>query len=241
MKDFTRFFDAVYAINLEHRMDRWETITRMGKEAGLTVNHWDATKAADIDVEKHRIGVRVRKPTCIACWSSHTTLYRHALKEGYDRLLVLEDDAELLPDLHEKLTDLFDSFDFGDFDLIYLGAVDKYPAVKLQDNVYRCQHTLTTHAMLFTRQGLQKVIDIVDQQDEGKCRMSIDVFLAENIQPMDKTYRCEPAIIKFIDGYSDIAGWKRSWKEAEKTIIRQGTRNPKKWESFVDKGKSKLF
>lgn len=241
MKDFSRFFDAAYAVNLDHRTDRWETISRMGLEAGLVVNKWNATKAADLSLTQHRIGIRIKKLTGIACWSSHTRMYRMGIDKGYDRMLVLEDDAELLPDLHNKLTNLFDSFDFKDFDIIYLGAVDKYPAVKLQDNIYRCQHTLTTHAMLFSRQGMEKVIEIVDKEDEGKCRMSIDVFLAENIQPQGKTYRCEPAIIKFIDGYSDIAGWKRSWKEAERTIVRQGTRNPKKWDSFIEKGKTSLF
>lgn len=240
MKDYSNFFNAAYAINLEHRTDRLENITKSGIEAGLEVKRWNATKADDIDVAKHRIGKRVRKPSCIACWYSHVSLYRHAYEQNYDHVLVLEDDADIPPDLHEKLTELYNSYEFKDFDLIYLGSVDKYPSVKLTETIYLCQNTLMAHAIILSRKGLEKILSVIDTEDEGKCRMSVDVLLAEKIQPLNKSYRVDPPIVKFINGYSDIAHFRRSWKEAERTITHMGIKNPKKWNSYLNND-SKLF
>lgn len=238
MKDYSKFWDAVYVVNLDFRQDRWEGIQKMAAEAGLDLQRWDATKAADIDIDKHRIGIRVKKTSCIACWSSHVRIYRDALAKGYNRVLVLEDDALIPVDLYEQVDDWFNKTDLKDFDLIYLGCADKYPSAPIAEGIALSQYTLLTHAMLFTREGMQKVIDIVDTKDEGKCSMSIDVFLAEHIQPQNKTYQAVPSIIKTIPSYSDIAGWKRSWDENLRSCKTQGLKNPKKWAYFEERAKT---
>jgi len=236
-----KHWDAAYVINLDHRNDRWESISKMAQTAGIHIERWDATKAADIDLEVHRIGTRVKKQSCVACWSSHVKLYRHALEKGYDRLLVLEDDADIPADLIQQVDHLLSTNDTSDFDLVYLGSADKYPAKQFSENLSISQYTLLTHAMLFSRKGMQKVIEYIDNNDDGKCRMSIDVFLAEIIQPQGKTFQAVPSIIKTIKAYSDIAGWTRSWEEVQRSVRTQGLKNPKKWASFESKSNNKLF
>lgn len=237
MKDYSKFWDAVYVVNLDFRQDRWEEIQKYAKAADLSIERWDATKAADIVIERDRIGIRVKKQSCIACWSSHIRIYRDALEKGYSRILVLEDDALIPADLYEQVEEWFNKTGLKDFDLVYLGSADKYPSAPLADGIALSQYTLLTHAMLFTREGMQKVIDIVDTKDEGKCSMSIDVFLAEHIQPQNKTYQAVPSIIKTISSYSDIAGWKRNWEENLRSCKTQGLKNPKKWKHFEDRAK----
>jgi GR25 family glycosyltransferase involved in LPS biosynthesis len=238
MKDYAKFWDAVYVINLDFRQDRWEEITKMANAAGLAIQRWDATKSADINLEKHRKGVRVKKTSCIACWSSHIRIYRDALEKGYQRILVLEDDALIPADLYEQVENWFNKSNITEFDLLYLGSADKYPSAPIGENVALSQYTLLTHAMLFTKAGMEKVIEIVDREDEGKCSMSIDVFLAEKIQPRNLTYQVEPSIIKTIPSYSDIAGWKRNWEENLRSCRTQGQKNPKKWNYFVERAKT---
>lgn len=238
MKDYSKFWDCVYVINLEHRTDRWDNISKLAKDAGLDIKKWNAYKADNVDIETQRIGIRVKKKSCIACSLSHLSIYRDALSKGYNRILVLEDDAEIPSDLYEKVENLFEENDLTDFDLIYLGSADKYPSAQISDTLAISQYTLLTHAMIFSKSGLEKVVGITDTQDEGKCRMSIDVFLAENIQSMNKTYQAVPAIIKTIASHSDIAGWKRTWDSVLKDCRTQGLKNPKKWEYFVERSKA---
>lgn len=237
MKDFNKFFDAAYVINLEHRTDRWNSITKMANDAGLNLNRWNAVNAKDIDLDRDRLGKRVKHLSAIGCWKSHITLYEHAIEQGYENILVLEDDADFSPDLYNQISSLFDTFDFKDFDVIYLGAADKYPSAKIQENVHQCQYTLTTHAMIISRKGLYNILNTVKEDDQGKCSMSIDVLLAKRIQPLGKSFRAEPAIITTISGYSDIVGCKRSWEELQKTVLRQGIKHPAKWEEYENKAK----
>ena len=238
MKDYKKFWDAAYVINLENRTDRWGSIQKMAEEAGLETQRLNATRATDIDLEKHRIGVRVKKASCIACWSSHIGIYRDAIEKGYKRILVLEDDAMIPSDLYEQITAWYEKTQIYEFDLVYLGSADKYPSAPLRDGVSLSQYTLLTHAMIFDTECLKRIIDIVDSRDEGKCSMSIDVFLAENIQPRNMTYQAEPAIVKTVPSYSDIAGWKRSWEENLRTCRAQGQKNPKKWNHYEERAKT---
>ena len=241
MNKFNKFWDKAYVINLDRRPDRWEQLKEDADKIGLELTRWSAVDGTkDIDLEKHRIGTRTKKTSGIACFFSHVNIYRDAIANGYEKVLILEDDAKIPEDFYEQLEKLFE-FDFADFDTIYLGGIDKYPSKSLTENVNLCQFTLTLQANIYTREGMQKILDIVDNEDEGKCRMSIDVLICERIQCQNKTYRSEPAIVTFYDGYSDIAGFKRSWTEATTSIKRQGTRNPKKWDSFVERGKNQLF
>ena len=238
MKNYSKFWDAAYVINLDFRQDRWEEISKMATAAGLGIQRWNATKSSDIDIEKHRKGVRVKKTSCIACWSSHIRIYRDALEKGYSRILVLEDDALIPADLYEQIDEWFNKTNITEFELLYLGSADKYPSAPLSDGVALSQYTLLTHAMLFDKSGMERVIEIIDLQDEGKCTMSIDVFLAEHIQPRNLTYQVEPAIIKTVSSFSDIAGWKRNWEENQRSCRSQGQKNPKKWNHFVERAKT---
>jgi len=240
MKDYSKFWDAVYVINLDFRTDRWDSISQMAKAINLPILRWDAVKAVDITLEKHRIGTRVKKQSCIACAMSHFNIYRVVLNKGYERVLILEDDADMPLDFYEQVDKLFNENvnSLKDFDLIYLGCADKYPNIPLTENLAMSQFSLLTHALLFSRKGMEKVIEMVDTQDDGKCRMSIDVYLAEKLQPFNKTFQAVPAIITTITSVSDLAGWKRTWKSMLSDCRTQGLKNPKKWESFEQRART---
>lgn len=237
MKQYHKFWDAVYVINLDFRQDRWDSISKMAEAAELHIERFDAVKAVDIDLAKHRIGTRVKKQSCIACTMSHFNIYRDALAKGYNKVLILEDDADVPVDFYEQVENLFETNDLSDFDLLYLGCADKYPNVPVSDNLAISQFSLLTHALLFTRQGMEKVINWVDTADDGKCRMTIDVFLAETLQPFNKTYQAVPAIVTTITSHSDLAGWKRTWSSMLSDCKHQGLKNPKKWAHFEERAK----
>jgi hypothetical protein len=240
MKDYTKFFDAAYVINLANRTDRWESITEKAQKAGLPITRWEAFPASKVDLEIHRIGNRVKKPSCVACTLSHFGIYRDALEKGYERILILEDDADVPPDLYEKLEDFFTKTQLNDFDLLYLGAADKYPPVVINEYMTLSQCTLLTHAKLMHRRGMERMLGIVDAVDDGKVRMTIDVLLAEYLQPFNKTYHITENIVKIIPSVSDIAGWKRTWNTVVSDCLKQGKKNPKKWEQFEERARAIL-
>ena len=137
MKDYSKFWDAVYVINLDFRQDRWESIQEKAEAIDLKIERWNAVKATDVNLEQDRVGIRVKKTSCVACALSHYGIYRDALAKGYDRILVLEDDADLPLDLYEQVDNMFNTNEYylTNYDLIYLGCADKYPNVSLTENL----------------------------------------------------------------------------------------------------------
>jgi hypothetical protein len=87
---------------------------------------------------------------------------------------------------------------------------------------------------------MEFVIDLVDTRDEGKIRMTSDVFLAEELQPRNKSFHARKNIIKVIPSQSDLAGCKRNWTSLVRDCLTQGLKNPKKWESFEERAKTIL-
>jgi glycosyl transferase family 25 len=81
-RDFWSLFGAIYCISLASRPDRRRTMVRRFAEVGIgnRFRFWDAIE----DVDNPFRG----------CWDSHTSLMRHTYREGIDRLLVFEDDAQ---------------------------------------------------------------------------------------------------------------------------------------------------
>lgn len=237
MKKWSNFFDAAYVINLKSRTDRWESITNFANEAKLPINQFLAFEAANVDLNKHRYGIRTRKKACIACSLSHINLYREALSKGYKKILVLEDDASLPVDLYEQLEEIFkrNQSILKDFDLFYLGAANKYPPALLNEDISISQYTLLTHAYIISEEGMQKMVEFVDNKYDGKIPFTIDVFLAKDLQPLLKVYELNEFIIKTIFSYSDLAFNKRSWASLVSDCLTQGKKNPDKWNSFVDR------
>lgn len=237
MKDWSKFCDITYVINLKSRTDRWESITQFAQDAELPITQFKAFEAAKVDMEKHRYGIRTKKPSCIACSLSHINLYREALKKGYKQVMVLEDDAMLPADLHKQLTGIFSRNKkiLKDFDMFYLGAANKYPPAVLNEDIAISQYTLLTHAYIVSEAGMKKMVDFVDTRYDGKIPASIDVFLAEDLQPLLKVYQLNNFIVKTISSYSDLAFCKRNWDSVTIDCLKQGQKNPKKWNSFVDK------
>lgn len=87
-------FDKIFVINLERRRDRWEAFEKHAKEVGFTgyerFNAVDGSKRADFLAlpEKFR-GFE----GSLGCLHSHWEIARYVRKNGWIRVLVLEDDC----------------------------------------------------------------------------------------------------------------------------------------------------
>lgn len=91
----TRYFDRIVVISLAHRTDRRQRVAselaRLGIEVGHTrgVEWFDAIRPSDAD-GFNSVGRR-------GCFLSHFTVVKRAHTEGWDRVLILEDDAVFTP------------------------------------------------------------------------------------------------------------------------------------------------
>ena len=73
--DILKYFDKVYCINLNDRVDRWEQAQKEFDKLGIRndVERWEAIKKDDGN---------------LGCTLSHKTLIEHCKEKGYQKLFL---------------------------------------------------------------------------------------------------------------------------------------------------------
>lgn len=114
-----------YLINLKRRPDRILKFFRNNKNELLPLNIFEAVDGKKLEKD-HKIqktfstGDYNYRSGIVGCASSHIELWKIFLKEyKNDFMLVLEDDAKLLPNFKEKLLFILNNYN-NDFDILFL-------------------------------------------------------------------------------------------------------------------------
>lgn len=99
------YFDDIFCINLDRRPDRWNTINDRFKREGLHVTRWTATDALEREIKVDYHLLRTEKPGSgiknaggYAILLSYLKLFYHIRNQGYEKVLIFEDDAIFIED-----------------------------------------------------------------------------------------------------------------------------------------------
>lgn len=87
-------FDKVYLINLEHNQDRLARSVQFLNDLQIPHTIFDAIYAKGIDIR--HMDNRFTQGM-VGCFLSHFTIFHRAVEEGWNSILVLEDDFEPVP------------------------------------------------------------------------------------------------------------------------------------------------
>jgi GR25 family glycosyltransferase involved in LPS biosynthesis len=167
--EFFKNLDRIYCINLGHRKDRWTSCLQQFENLGI------ADKVIRHEPKPCLLGSLSRKANAQAsCALAHYTLMTEALKSGCANTLILEDDflfhrgAEWT---NKKLLQGWSELP-KDWDLFYLGAyfVHGYhylPALHFSKNLVRVKTGLCNHAVAYSRQGLNKILQELKLESEA--------------------------------------------------------------------------
>lgn len=150
-------FDRVVCINLDRRMDRWESF-REGFPSDWPFVGVDRVRAIDGDLAgpppwfttkvKPRVE-RNRHRGGWGCCRSHARIMEDALCDGVESILVLEDDAVFVDDFSDRAKRFVAEVP-DDWDQVYFGGqhlgVDDLAPVQISQNVLRCRQVNRTHA-----------------------------------------------------------------------------------------------
>ena len=139
MTPFEQFFDGrLFVINLARRTDRMQHFEAMAKRAGLTaIQRFEAI--GGIRDDTGRINGNM------GCVASHRALLEMQIANGWPRMFVFEDDAEIIyHDFHERW-ERFERELPKTFDFCYLGAgYGEAPLSRVSPHVIRAGRLLTT-------------------------------------------------------------------------------------------------
>jgi GR25 family glycosyltransferase involved in LPS biosynthesis len=193
VESMQNFFDHIYVLNLDKRLDRWQTIQKQLHRAGIT-------KAI-------RFPGIARQPGWIGCYESHLAMLQKAKDTGARNVLILEDDAELYSDWQFNWR-LGKRQIRADWDMLYLGynldpAAVTVPPQLVASNMLLLNDALTTHAYAVNLKCLDGLIThVVSNIDTG---IPIDVVYARYFNHI-KAYGIYPMLFHQAAGMSDILG-----------------------------------
>ncbi len=181
------FFDKVYCINLDERVDRWEQAQKEFKKLGINeVERFSAVKH-----EKGAIG----------CRESHLNIIKEAKELGLGNILIFEDDVLVLEEHLNKIESALNELKTLDWELFYFGATVDPNVGRLSSvtpTIVRTNFAYTTHAYAINNSMFDFILENAPYQP------IIDVFYNRNIVPRGNSYIINPMLCIQQESYSDI-------------------------------------
>jgi GR25 family glycosyltransferase involved in LPS biosynthesis len=171
--NINEYFDKILYINMDKDKDRNENLLQQFEKLGIT--NFERITGKEFFYKPYREDFRnfIKDDQKyilgqLGCRSSHISAIRHAKKQGYQRVLILEDDVEFLMNPSELLT--INQEILNDWDMLYFGGLIE-PFFR---NQIVCAHAYGVSANLYD--------DIIEMGE--RSGMEIDNFYAKVIQHM---------------------------------------------------------
>ena len=187
------FFNEIYCINLDHRIDRWVHAQKEFEKVGIQdrVKRFTAIKDDD-----GKVGLI----------KSNLTILKMAKSKGLDNVLIFEDDVKFIVDDPVKhLKKAISQIGKLKWSLFYLGANTHEKLIKIKPNLILMKNAFATHSLAYNKNIYNKVIrqfkkiKIIKKQND-----ILDVFLAEKIQSKHICLMVNPMLTTQMNDYSDI-------------------------------------
>lgn len=203
-------FDNIYVINLNHRKDRLEDITRRLEKYEIKFEKFTATDGSVMRRVWEGFGnAYFSTPNYLACAISHLSIYHDANIRGFDKILILEDDVVINKNINEILKNPIPDWR----DIFYLGWIplsdDKtWWTYSMADqfiapNFVVAKNFWGMFSYGITRNFRDEILDIYNRE----FPMELDRFLVEKIQPQMRCLAITPQLFACQDTWSDNGGW----------------------------------
>lgn len=188
-----KYFDKTFLINLKHRTDRLEETLAHFEEYDVDCSVFEATAH-----EKGYFGLVL----------TMKSLFKHCLDEGYNKVLVLEDDCRFVVapnELDYTMCQCVNDLANINWDLFYLGLQQVRQFRRwVTPNILPVDCGYSTHATAYSRRAMEFYINTyVDEP--------IDNLFVREFQPYNTSYCSYPLLATQADTYSDIAQDRPNW------------------------------
>nr|QBK85315.1 MAG: glycosyltransferase family 25 LPS biosynthesis protein [Iridovirus LCIVAC01] len=203
-----------WIVNLERRPDRWE---KFEKEIEDRLNFLKCERYYAVDgklLDKNSIQLQRLfnendynwRVGLVGCALSHIKLWIELLKDECEAYLILEDDAEILPNFEHRLCNIAHEADYKDWDVIFLGhhIYEKYvdSSTFNSNNTVRCEKwnriiSLTksrggTFGYLVSKRGAQGLLNFINNRGMTN---GIDTMMQKAADDLN-VYYTSPHLVK---------------------------------------------
>lgn len=193
--------DKIFCINLERRPDRRESTEAVCKQLGITPVFFNAVDGQSMNLV-HDNG---KTPGMLGCYLSHFMLLQHCLLSGYEKVLILEDDIEIILGGKALLSHALPSLP-KDWQFAYLGYthLPDQRGKEKKVNDYWCVPAGCWGTQAYMINGREAMEIIYNALKKPKAQIDID--LSYTILPRSglKYYGITPSCLRQTKGRSDV-------------------------------------
>ena len=198
--DLTKTKIKTYIINLEHRPDRLKHSLNECLKINLNnIEIYNVTHPNIIIINPNKAWKKNLKYLINAsgCKLSHLEILRKSININEEYILILEDDIVFEENAMEYLNLALLSLKDINWDILFLATnLDKKnDAFKINNNLLKIHHGMTTTAQLFKKSNIPKIISIIEASD-------VEIDNTYNI--LNNKYCVYPMCVYQIESYSDI-------------------------------------
>lgn len=135
-------------------------------------------------------------------------LFTHCIKEGFESVLVLEDDSEFVVSFLPFIKEVWPQVP-KDFHCLMLACTLCSRPERVSENILRIGSSYCTNAIVYSREAMQKIIPMI----ELNPHTAYDIVLMQNLQTEDKCYCTFPQMCFQREGYSSIEKKSMNWRQ----------------------------
>jgi GR25 family glycosyltransferase involved in LPS biosynthesis len=203
--ELNKFFDKIYCINLDRRVDRWEECKKLFNKYNLKVERFSA-----IDGSKNNFGLGYPYNSELAGAISHTKVIEKGKNSNLKNILIFEDDVELI----DNFNNLFSKYIINlpnDWDGLLFGGNHAEGYQQISENFIKVNASYSLHAYAINKKFYDNVINymnnkiqnVIDNGTQGIESVAADYFMAD-LHMSSNWYCIRPHLAWQRSGYSDI-------------------------------------
>ena len=200
------YFDKIYCINIDRRVDRWEKCQKIFSKHNLEVERFSAI---DGNTNNYNLGYPFDNELAGAI--SHTKVIEKAKNLNFKNVLILEDDVDFIDDLERSFTELINQIPKS-WDGLLFGGNHVGGYTHLTQNVVRVNRSYALHAYALQEKNYDYVINHMNNKIQNvikngkeviKNSVAADFFMAD-LHRSFEWYCFRPHLAWQRTGYSDI-------------------------------------
>lgn len=184
---WTSYFDRIFLINMPH--DKKRLTNASTQLARHDIPYLLVEGIYDDDPEN---GIR----------QTVINIFKHALNQGLQRILIFEDDFKIVGNLDETMPKVIEQIQpvLPDWYVLYLGVNTHQPFEQFHtENTLEVEQGYGLHAVAYSRIAMQMLLPLFHTD-----KRPIDVVIAEELQPSGHCLCTYPLLVTQDNGYSNI-------------------------------------
>ncbi|MDJ1500467.1 glycosyltransferase family 25 protein [Xanthocytophaga agilis] len=206
-------FDRIYVINLKRRPDRWEHAGKQLADAGIECKQYEAVDGQQLQL-KHPF----MTAGMVGCWMTHRDIFKEAVENGYESILIFEDDLKLIDGFNLMLSLSLSKLP-ADWEFVYLGYThyDDQPKTGLQKVndfwIVPANCWGTQGYMVRGKEAIRKVYEGI--KEVSKEQWQVDQQISMSILPESglRYYAHYPSVVRQAGLTSDVQTQKLIFNE----------------------------